>query len=73
MKKRLFKSSGNKVVAGVMGGIGEYFDVDPVFVRIVYIFATAFTGLVPGIVGYILASVIIPGAPLPGVVHEQKP
>ena len=33
--KKLFRSSTNKVIAGVCGGIGEYFDIDPTIVRIV--------------------------------------
>lgn len=37
MKKRLTKSRYNRVLFGVCGGIGEYFDIDPVIVRIAFI------------------------------------
>lgn len=63
MTKRLYRSKTNKVLAGVMGGIGEYFDVDPVLIRLVYLLLTVFTGLVPGLVGYLLAVLIVPEAP----------
>ena len=55
--KRLYRSTKNKVIAGVCGGIAEYFNVDPVIVRIISI-ALAFCGA--GIVAYIVAWIIVP-------------
>jgi len=43
--KRIYRSNNNKVVAGVFGGIGEYFNVDPVILRLVWIFVWVFTAL----------------------------
>lgn len=63
MTKRLYRSQTNKVLAGVMGGVGEYFDIDPVLIRLIYLLLTLFTGVVPGIVGYIFAVLIVPPAP----------
>ena len=57
--KKLYRSRENKVLAGVIGGIGEYFDVDPVILRIAWIFIVVFTALMPGIIVYLLAIVII--------------
>ncbi len=73
--KRLFKSSDNKVLAGVFGGLGEYFNVDPVILRIVWVLVVVFTAFVPGIVTYILAAIIIPKKPLHAhyQAHEQAP
>ncbi len=34
MKERLYRSSQNKMIGGVCGGLGEYFQIDPIFVRI---------------------------------------
>ena len=65
MAKRLMRSKTNKVLSGVMGGIGEYFEIDPVLVRLIYLLATVFTGVVPGIIGYILAVAVVPPAPTP--------
>jgi phage shock protein C len=67
--KRLYKSKENKVIAGVMGGLGEYFEIDPVFLRVVYIFVSVFTAIFPGIIAYILMALIMPEKPK--IVHED--
>ena len=58
MEKRLYKSSKNKVLAGVCGGLGEYFGVDPVIVRLLVVVFTLLGGA--GLIGYIIAAIIIP-------------
>jgi phage shock protein C len=40
--KRLYRSQKNRVLAGICGGLGEYYNVDPVLVRIIAIFLTLF-------------------------------
>lgn len=62
MEKKLTRSREHRVLAGVMGGLGEFFGVDPVLLRLGYLILTVFTGFVPGIVGYALAIVIVPEA-----------
>lgn len=64
MEKKLTRSREHRVLAGVMGGLGTFFGVDPVLLRLGYIILTVFTGFVPGIVGYVLAVVIVPETPL---------
>jgi phage shock protein C len=61
--KKLYKSRDNKVVAGVLGGMGEYFEVDPVLLRVGYIFLMIFTAGVPGVIAYALAAFVIPDKP----------
>jgi len=61
--KRLYKSQDNKVIFGVMGGLGEYFDVDPVIFRVAYTGFSVFTALVPGIIAYILMAIVMPTEP----------
>ncbi len=61
--KKLYKSNKNKVFSGVIGGIGEYFDVDPVILRVAWILLVIFTGLMPGLIAYILTGLIIPNKP----------
>ncbi len=56
--KRLYKSRQNKVIDGVCGGIGEYFEVDPTIVRIFWVFLTLLGG--SGLFLYIIAMVIMP-------------
>lgn len=58
--KRIYRSNKNKVIAGVFGGLGEYFNVDPVFLRLFWILITIFTGFVPGFIAYLFAIIIIP-------------
>ncbi len=58
--KRLYKSKDNKVFCGVIGGIGEYFDIDPVLLRIIWLLVVTFTGFFPGLIAYIVACLIVP-------------
>ena len=56
--KRLYKSSVNRMLCGVCGGIAEYFDIDPTLVRLVWVIIT-FMG-VAVILDYIISAIIIP-------------
>lgn len=56
--KRLYKSSTNRVVCGVCGGIGEYFNIDPTIVRLLFILLLF--GVGSGLLAYIVAAIIIP-------------
>lgn len=58
MEKRLYKSRTNKKVAGVCGGIGEYFNVDPTLVRLGFVALSFLAG--GGLLVYIVAAIIIP-------------
>lgn len=60
MNKKLYRSSTNTMICGVCGGIGEYFGIDPTLIRIVWALI-ACSG--PGILGYLLAAIIIPHNP----------
>lgn len=62
--KKLYKSEENKVFAGVLGGVGEYFDIDPTILRLGYILITIMTGFFPAIIGYIIAVLVVPKKPL---------
>lgn len=61
--KRLYLSSTDKKLAGVCGGIGEFFGVDSTLVRLSWIIVTIFTGIFPGLLGYLVAAIIIPEQP----------
>ncbi len=58
--KKLYRSRNDCRLAGVLGGIGEYFEVDPTLIRLAYVIFTLTTGFLPGLVGYFLAILIIP-------------
>lgn len=57
--KRLTRST-NKVVAGVCGGIAEYFEIDPTLVRIAYAALTVFSAGFPGVLLYLIMLMLMP-------------
>lgn len=59
MKQRLVRSK-NKVIAGVCGGIAEYFGWDIALVRIVYLLISIFSAAFPGIIVYIILWIVMP-------------
>lgn len=59
--KKLTRSKSDKMIAGVCGGLGEYFDRDPTLFRIIFVFL-ALPGGAPGILPYLLMWLIIPEA-----------
>ncbi len=61
-QKKLFKSRTDKVLDGVCGGIAQYFDLDPVVVRIIWVIVAMMT-MPFGIIAYIVAMVLIPKEP----------
>lgn len=61
--EKLYKSDENKVFTGVVGGIGEYLNVDPVVLRLAWVLLTVFTGFAPGIIAYLIAALIVPKKP----------
>lgn len=58
--KRLFRSEDNRVLAGVCGGIGEYFNIDPSIIRLVLVLITLFGG--GGVLIYLVLWLVIPSA-----------
>lgn len=61
--KHLYRSDTNKILAGVLGGLGEYFDTDPVVLRLAFVFLLLATAIVPGVIAYIAAVFIVPRKP----------
>ncbi len=61
--KRLYRSYTNKKLAGVCGGIGEYFDVDPTVIRLAAVVVALATAIVPVTIAYVIAWIIVPEAP----------
>ena len=56
--KKLLRSLDNRMVCGVCGGIGKYFNIDPTLIRLVWVLASFFGG--GGLLAYIIAAIIIP-------------
>ena len=59
-ERRLARSRRHKILAGVCGGIAEYLEVDPTVVRVVYVFASIFSALFPGVLAYIILAFLMP-------------
>ena len=58
VEKKLTRSA-NKVLAGVCGGIAEYFDVDPTLIRVIYAVLAIFSAGFPGLLLYLILMLII--------------
>ncbi len=61
MAKQLFRSKTNCKIAGVCGGLGEFFDTDPIFFRAIFLVSAFFGGL--GLIIYIVLWILMPEAP----------
>lgn len=61
--KRLYLSATDKKLAGVCGGVAEYLDVDPTIIRLVTVVCAILTGLIPLLIGYAIAWMIVPVRP----------
>ncbi|MEN6410977.1 MAG: PspC domain-containing protein [Anaerolineaceae bacterium] len=65
MEKKLTRSVSNRMIAGVCGGLGEYLNIDPTIVRLLFalIFVFAGTGLLLYIILWIVIPEGVPGGP----------
>jgi len=61
MKKRLYRSTTDKKIAGVCGGLAEYFDIDPTIVRVIAVVLALWGG--GGLVAYGIFWIIVPENP----------
>lgn len=59
--KRLYRSRKERIIGGVCGGLGNYFNVDPVFTRLIWAVLFFFGGI--GLLAYIIAWIIVPEEP----------
>jgi phage shock protein C len=58
--RKLTRSITNRMIAGVCGGIAEYFDLDPTLVRVAYVLLSVISAGFPGLLVYIVLWVIVP-------------
>lgn len=62
MTKKLYRSQSSSMIAGICGGLGEYFNVDPTIVRIAAVLLIFANGM--GLLAYIIGWIIIPRRPI---------
>lgn len=70
MERRLYRSRFDKKIAGVCAGLGDYFDIDPTFVRIIAVLLIFAKGI--GLLAYIIAWIIMPEAPFEVETEKAK-
>lgn len=61
MNKKLYRSKTDRRIAGVCGGLGNYFDIDSTIIRLAWVVALFFAG--GGLFAYLLAMIIVPQEP----------
>lgn len=60
--RKLYRSQTDSVIAGVCGGLAEYFDIDPVLVRVIFVLLLLFGG--GGLLVYVILWIVTPKKPL---------
>ena len=58
--KKLYRSTSNRMIAGVCAGVAEYLNIDPTVIRVLWVIATLFS---VGVLAYIACAIIIPEKP----------
>jgi phage shock protein C len=58
--KRIYRSQQDKKIAGILGGLGDLFDIDPTLLRLLFVFIGLATGVIPLVVAYLVGWIIIP-------------
>ena len=61
--KRLYRSRVDKKFGGICGGLGDYLDIDPTIVRLAVFILIFISGIIPGLIGYLIAMWIVPEKP----------
>lgn len=60
MAKKLYRSSKQRMIAGVCGGLAEYFDLDVNITRLLFVAISLLSVLFPMVIFYIIAWIIVP-------------
>ncbi len=60
MAKKLYRSSKQRMIAGVCGGLAEYFDMDVNIMRLLFVAISLLSVLFPMVIFYIIAWIIVP-------------
>lgn len=71
--KKLYRSRANVLVAGVCAGLAEYFRSDPLLWRLGFLAFFLSTGLMPGLLLYVIAWIVVPVSPLSGYKPASGP
>lgn len=61
--RKLYRSRSDRIIAGVCGGLADYFSIDSTLMRVIYVVLFLITGVVPLIVAYLIMWVLVPEHP----------
>jgi len=64
--QRFFRSRDDRMIAGICGGLGEYFNIDPTLIRLAFVFLALVGFAGPAIIAYIVMLIVVPETPLLG-------
>jgi phage shock protein C len=64
MNKKLYRSRNNKTLAGVCGGLADYFEIDVTLVRLIWVAFFFLSAGFPTLMAYVIAALIIPQEPI---------
>jgi phage shock protein C len=62
--KRLYRSNRDVMLGGVAGGLGEYFNLDPTIVRLLFVLLALVTAVFPMLLVYFILWIVMPRAPI---------
>jgi phage shock protein C len=71
--KKLYRSRSERMIAGVCGGMGKYLGIDATVIRLLFALLSIFTGVVPGLILYLVLMFIIPDEPLESPPASPEP
>lgn len=60
LTRPLQRSRGNRVIAGVVGGLADYFGLDPTLARVLYVLVSIVSAAFPGILVYVILWMLVP-------------
>jgi phage shock protein C len=60
MSKKLYRSKTKKMIAGVCGGLADYFEIDISLVRLIFVAISLVTAVIPMLIFYVIAWIILP-------------
>ncbi|HRD01278.1 MAG TPA: PspC domain-containing protein [Candidatus Saccharicenans sp.] len=63
MAKKLYRSTKQKMLGGVCGGLAEYFDLDVSLIRLIFVGLALLTAILPMVLFYLIAWLVIPLEP----------
>ena len=61
MAKKFYRSRKNRAIAGICGGLADYFDIDPIIIRLITLILALSAGA--GLIAYIIAWIVVPEEP----------